>query len=153
MACGEQEKAETETEVVQCDLSLDGLTDSEWLFLREINGQDPEPDAKSRLKFVSADGKMSAKYTVGSLSDMYDYSCEKSEKGDQLVCRTEGDIAQWCQTLMSSNRKCNMKTLNQIDETLQDSEKVQKGIEEGPSCLKRPKPVKISLAISVSSIL
>ena len=31
MACGEQEKAETETEVVQCDLSLDH-TDSEWLF-------------------------------------------------------------------------------------------------------------------------
>ena len=56
MACGEP--AETETEVVQCDLS-DGLTDSEWLFLREINGQDPEPDAKV-VGIVSTDGKMSA---------------------------------------------------------------------------------------------
>jgi hypothetical protein len=32
---------------------------------------------------------------------------------------------------MSSNRKCNLKTLQQIDESLVDSEKVQKGIEEG----------------------
>lgn len=139
MACGEQEKAEPETEVVQCDLSLDELTDSEWLFLREINGQDPEPDAKSRLKFVSADGKMSAKYTAGSLSDMYDYSCDKNENGDQFVCRTEADIVQWCQTLMSSNRKCNMKTLHQIDDTLEDSEKVQKGIEEAGKLFKEAK--------------
>lgn len=131
MACGEQEKSTTETQAVQCDLSLDQLTDSEWLFLKEINGQDPQPDAKSRIKFVNTDGKMMAKYTAGSLSDMYDYECSKNEKGDQVICRTEADISQWCQTLMSSNRKCNLKTLQQIDETLVDSEKVQKGIEEG----------------------
>ena len=40
---------------------------------------------------------------------------------------------------MSSNRKCNMKTLNQIDDTLQDSEKVQKGIEEGTKLFKEAK--------------
>ncbi len=131
MACGEQEKSTPEAEVVQCDLTLDGLTDSEWLFLKEINGQDPEPDAKSRLKFTTKDGKSIAKYTAGSLSDMYDYECSKTEKGDQIICRTKPDIAQWCQTLMSSNRKCNLKTLQYIDETLTDSEDVQKGIAEG----------------------
>ena len=139
MACGEQEKAETETPAVQCDLSLDEMTDSEWLFLREINGQDPEPDTKSRLKFVDMDGKLTAKYSAGSLSDMYDYKCDKNEKGDQLTCRTEGDIVQWCQTLMSSNRKCNLKTLQQIDSTIVDSEKVQKGIEEATKLFKEAK--------------
>ena len=51
-ACGEQEQAKSETETVQCELSLDELAGSEWLFLQELNGQDPKPDAKSRLKFV-----------------------------------------------------------------------------------------------------
>ncbi len=139
VACGEQEKASTETEAVQCDLSLDELTDSEWLFLKEINGQDPEPDPKSRLKFVSKDGKMVAKYTAGSLSDMYDYECGSDLEDGQLVCRTKPDIVQWCQTLMSSNRKCNLKTLQYIDETLTDSEEVKKGIEEATKLFKEAK--------------
>ena len=129
-ACGEQEQAKSETETVQCELSVDELAGSEWLFLQEINGQDPKPDAKSRLKFVETDGTLVAKYTAGSLSDMYDYTCSKNEKGDQVICGTKPDIAQWCQTLMSSNRKCNLKTLQYIAPDLEDSEEVKKGIEE-----------------------
>ena len=130
-ACGEQEAAQTTAEPeITCDLSLDQLTDSEWLFLREINGQEPIPDPKSRLKFVQKDGNLVAKYTAASLSDMYDYSCTKNEDGDQLICRTDAELVKWCQTLMANNRKCNLGTLQQLDPTIKDSEELTKAVEE-----------------------
>ena len=128
-ACGGQEAQATEPEIT-CDLSLDSLTDSEWLFLRELNGQEPTPDPKSRLKFVEKDGSLVAKYTAASLSDMYDYNCTKNESGDQLVCRTEPDLVKWCQTLMANNRKCNIGTIQQLDPTIKESEALTKAIEE-----------------------
>jgi hypothetical protein len=128
LACGEEATTEVAPKVT-CDLSLDKLADSEWLFLQEINGMDPEPDLKSRLKFVEADGKLTAKYTAASLSDMYDYECGETDKSDQIVCRTKPDIVQWCQTLMTNNRKCNIKTLKGLDDTLVESEELTKSIE------------------------
>ena len=71
--------------------------------MREINGQEPTPDPKSRLKFVQKDG-MVAKYTHRCQTCMI--ILVPNEDGDQLVCRTDAELVKWCQTLMANNRKC-----------------------------------------------
>lgn len=132
VACGEEDKTVTKTET--CSLSLDNLEGTEWLYLKEEIGKESRPDFRSRLKFQSEGGKMIAKYTVGSFADIYDYTCNRvsgEAKKDEVICKTEPDYEQWCETLAVNNKKCSLKTFQAIDDTIIDSDKLKKGIEDG----------------------
>ena len=106
LACGEEEKQSSKAE--NCSLSLDGIEGSEWLYLKEEVGKESRPDFKSRLKFLKEDGKLKAKYTVGSFADMYDYNCTKktsAEGKEEIICRSPPDYEQWCETMIVNNKK------------------------------------------------
>ena len=76
---------------------------------------------------MTADGGLQAKYTVASLSDMYDYSCTKTAEG--LTCRQAPDYEQWCETLMVNGRKCSLSSFQKLDETVTETADFTKGIE------------------------
>lgn len=142
VACGEEEKAATtssnttNTPVVNpnCDLSLSKLEGTEWLLLREMNGEEATKELRSRVKFVSQDGRLVAKYTAGSISDVYDYPCTLETKKvegqpdtEELTCRNAPDYEKWCSALLASNRKCSEKMFKMLDSTLSDNPEMQAG--------------------------
>ena len=132
VACGEEEKKVTKAET--CSLSLDNLEGTEWLYLTEEVGKEPRPNLRSRLKFTAEDGKMIAKYTVGSFADMYDYTCTRSAgegKKDEVICRTKPDYEQWCETFAVNNKKCSLKMFQALDDTIVESDELKAGIEKG----------------------
>lgn len=89
-------------ETAACDLNIDNLTGRTFVM------HEAQPDGKSykenfttRLRFVQEDGGLKARYTVGSLSDVYDFECSTIEKGNsrQLFCAEEERPGDWCQAL------------------------------------------------------
>ena len=129
LACGEEEKKVIKVEA--CSLSIDNLEGSEWLYLKEMNGQESKPDLQSRLKYYKEDGLLKAKYTVGSFSDVYVYECSKQAgiQGEEIVCKTAPDYEQWCETMAVNNKKCSLKMFKSLDDSIEDSDELKKGIE------------------------
>jgi len=120
-----QEEPKVKEKVSSCDLSYDKLNDSEWLFLRSEQGKPDSPDIKSRIKFYN-DGSLKAKYTVASLSDLYEYSCTEIE--GRLICKQTPDFQRWCETLMANGRKCSLSSFKKLDSTLTESDEMKKGV-------------------------
>jgi hypothetical protein len=104
----------------ECSLTLDSLTDTEWLYLRANPDKSETPDVKTRLKFVQQDGNLVAKYNVGSLSDMYDYTC--STEGEELVCKQEANAMAWCQARLADGKECDAAWLKAQEGSLTDEE-------------------------------
>jgi hypothetical protein len=92
-----------------CTLSLDGIVGTEWLFLKADPDKTEVPDIKTRLTFVQEDGKTVARYNVGSLSDFYDYPCEVV--GEELICKQEPSVENWCMAILANGEECTAETL------------------------------------------
>jgi len=113
-----------------CSLSFDGLDGSEWVYLRANPDRTDTPDPmQGRIKFAIADGKTTAKYNVGSRSDIYDYECDTPTE-TRMICREKSHAKDYCQALAVADKECTAASLRAIDPSLSDEE-VAKGIEEG----------------------
>ncbi len=137
VACEEQSSGFTvgdEKDPSACDLTLDTLDGTEWVFLKANPDKTETPEHFTRLKFKTEGGKTSAKYNVGSASDMYDYNCEKA--GEEFICREDPKVKDWCQALVSGGAECTPETLKGIDPTITD-EQVKKGMEEAEAVMKK----------------
>jgi hypothetical protein len=104
----------------ECGLSLDGLAGTEWLFLDTRPDKTDFPNLKTRMKFVTQGDKLIAKYNVGSLSDMYDYTC--TANGEELVCKQAANVTAWCQARLADGKECDAAWLKAQEESLTDEE-------------------------------
>ncbi len=112
-----------------CDLTVDGLTDSEWIILKINPDKTETPDHSARLKFFQEDGQLKAKYNVQSVADMYTYRCEKS-KDDKVTCREKPRVKDFCQALEAGGSKCDTATLKGFLPDATDKE-LEEGIKAG----------------------
>lgn len=103
-----------------CDLTFDKLADSEWLYLRANPDKSETPDYHLRIKFFKEGEALKAKYNVGSVSAVYTFGC--TEKGDELTCREDPKVKDWCQALEAGGAACNAEALRKIDPTLTDDQ-------------------------------
>ena len=132
--CAGGEAPETPKEP-SCDLKVETLSGTEWVLLRSEAGKPDSPDAMSRIKFYTEAGKLSAKYNVASLSDMYDYKCAMDEAtpGDDgapvvkgMTCKQEPVLDDWCRTLIVNGKKCSLRMIQKLDPTYTDEAAVKK---------------------------
>jgi hypothetical protein len=141
LACEDKSSSSKSSEpAINCDLSVDSLAGTEWTLLRSEKGKEDTPELRSRVKFYEEDSKVKAKYTVGSLSDMYEYDCTSSE--GKLNCAQAPDYELWCATLMANNKKCTVETLNKYLKVIPpvvESEDVKKGIAAADKIYKQQK--------------
>lgn len=139
VACEEKKsnKLTLGTQAADCSLTLDGLSGTNWVIEKINPDKSVEPDKGTRLQFNTEDGKLVAKYNVGSLSDMYDYPCES--KGDEIICR-EGDPhpKDFCQALLTGGAECTTDTLKALVPDATDEE-IAKGIEEATANVEKYK--------------
>ena len=113
-----------------CALTLDGLDGTEWVYLRANPDRTDTPDPmQGRIKFTTKDGKTTAKYNVGSRSDMYEYTCDAATE-TRMICREDSHAKDYCQALAVADKECTAESLRAIDPSLTDEE-VAKGIEDG----------------------
>ena len=123
MACNLKLADTTETqEESTCDINLSNLAGTEWVYAEALPGdQGEKPQYKTRVRFDNSDGKLGAKYTVSSLSDVYDYKCELSEAGgssdQQLVCKQDASIDDFCMAVMAGGERCALKPMQRINST------------------------------------
>ena len=95
--------------VGDCSLSFANIADTEWLFLKVNADKTEAPDPKSRLKFVKDGAGLTAKYTAGSLTEVYDYAC--TEKGEELICAQPANVKNWCLAVIANGEECTAETL------------------------------------------
>ena len=120
----------------ECGLTLDGLTDTEWLFLDTKPDKTDFANIKTRMKFVTEGDKLIAKYNVGSLSDMYDYTCDVS--GEELVCKQAANVMAWCQARLADGKECDAAWLKAQEASLTDEE-IAEGIKAADADFKQYK--------------
>jgi hypothetical protein len=114
----------------ECTLSFDGLDGTEWVYLRANPDRTDTPDPmQGRMKFSAEAGSITAKYNVGSRSDMYEYECD-SPTETRMICREKSHAKDYCQALAVAGKTCTPESLRAIDPSLSDDE-VAKGIAEG----------------------
>lgn len=99
----------------ECGLTLDGLDGTTWMYDKLESDGSRSPDEQTRMKFVTQDGKLVAKYTVGSYSDVYDFECRKNKDGDELECFEKPKVKDWCQALMVVGQECTLEAIQKID--------------------------------------
>ena len=136
---GCDEPAKTVSKAPSCNLKLENLgagEGSEWLFLEALPGKTPVPQVKTRLKFYKKDNKTHAKYTMGTLSDVYDYQC--TLETDTLVCREKVDVVKLCQALLVGGKKCTFNSMTNFDKTLL-REDIEKGAKKAKGIYKQIK--------------
>ena len=122
-----------------CDLSPDGLVDSEWVILKINPDKSEEADHSARIKFVKEDGKLKAKYNVQSVSDMYTYECTvKGEKKDKLTCMEKPRVKDMCQALAAGGKECTEAELQKVAAGA-TPEELKEGIEKGMEIIKKYK--------------
>jgi hypothetical protein len=110
----------TDEEGPTCDLKLTELVGTEWVYAEALPGDKGEkPQYKTRARFEDKDGKMIAKYTVGSLADVYEYQCESKvnskTQADELVCKQEASIDNFCMAVMAGGERCALKPMQRIN--------------------------------------
>jgi hypothetical protein len=111
-----------------CDLSMESLPDTEWVILKINPDKTEVPDHSARLKFVTEDGKLKAKYNVQSVADMYTYRCEGKE--DRVTCREKPRVKDFCQALVAGGKDCNVAELKKVLPDATDKE-IEEGIKKG----------------------
>ena len=113
-ACGDstEEKKPQENAPV-CDLSLDELKNTAWLYGKATSGA-PMPDSKIRLRFYTDDRKLKASYGAGQSTSMYEYDC--ISKPDQIICSTKPDPVDVCLSFIAADKKCTRKSLESFYE-------------------------------------
>ncbi len=115
-----------------CDLSLEGLSGSTWVMLQAQPDQTERKNPQARVRFEGSGDDMVAKYTVMSVSDVYEYPCtvQENEEGDaELFCREEQRIVDWCQAILVADELCTKKVLRKMGAVGTDEELNAKIIE------------------------
>lgn len=112
-----------------CELTVEGLTDSEWIIEKINPDKTTTPDHSARIKFITEDGKLKAKYNVQSVADMYTYRCEKV-KDDKVTCREKPRVKDFCQALEAGGSKCDTATIKGLLPDATDKE-LEEGIKQG----------------------
>lgn len=128
-------------ETAACDLNLDTLVGRTFVM------QEAQPDGKTykenpitRLRFVQEDGALKAKYTVGSLSDVYDYECSILEKGGnrELFCAEKERPTDWCQALeVHEAGSCTKAKLRELGIRKHTDEELNAAIKEAKETVKK----------------
>ena len=136
-ACQEQKSGFTvgdSKDESACNLGIDSLDKTEWLFLKANPDKTEVPDYTTRLQFNKEGDTLKAKYNVGSASDMYDYVCTKT--GEEQICREEPKVKDWCQALVAGGAECTPETLKGFDPTITD-EQVKEGMAAAEEVMKK----------------
>lgn len=78
-----------------CGVDIATLAGTSWVHLKPQAQGGDKPNAMARIRFDDAAGTTKAKYTAGSLGDVYDYTC--TVKGKLATC-VEDDVhaEAWC---------------------------------------------------------
>ncbi len=100
-------------EAEECDLSYDALEGRTFVMLEPID-QDTRENPLARVHFEkNKDGKLVSKYTVASLSDVYEYPCEVIDTPEktEMQCFQDPDVVRWCTSLMVAEEVCSKKVL------------------------------------------
>jgi len=92
-----------------CDLSLDDLNGTKWVYAKTVGSGEPEPNVKIRLKFEKKDGKLTARYNASSPTNMYDYKC--ASKSDKIHCSTKPEAIDVCLAFLAADKKCTRKAM------------------------------------------
>ncbi len=111
-ACGGQ-KAETPT-APTCDLTPDTLAGKTFLAEVAKDGQ-KTTDSKARIRFDKEGDKLTAKYTVKSLANVFDYTCEATSD-TEVKCVTPVRLPELCIALeLNKEGGCTVEAMNAID--------------------------------------
>lgn len=100
----------------------DDLNGSTWVYnmLATDGSGTREEDIKTRVMFFKEGEQLKAKYTVGSYSDVYTYTC--NERAGELACFEEPKVKDWCQALMVVDKECTFEKLSGWDSNLTQAE-------------------------------
>lgn len=114
-----------------CDLALDKLAGKSFVYLEALPGGATKEAPIARIRFDDEGGKLAAKYTVASLSDVYTMPCTERAKGEgkELFCAEESRPRDWCQALLVGGGECTKKALKEYGAT-QDDEALNAAIKE-----------------------
>lgn len=107
-----------------CDISFDTLDGRTFVSVEATPGGVDRLNPVARVKFGEKDGNKFAKYTVASLSDVYELPCELKEKDGKstLFCAEEPRPTDWCQALLVADQVCSKKVLRKFGATGTDEE-------------------------------
>lgn len=123
-----------------CDLSLDSLAGDTYVMQMALpDGKTTKEEIQARMKFVEKEGKLTAQYTVMSVSDVYDYPCVKRGEGDdaELYCAEEERLADWCQALeVHEAGSCTRASLKELGASA-DDETLKAKIKEAKQTVKK----------------
>ena len=116
IGCGGETTETPESEA--CDLSFDTLAGKTFAMLEALPDQSYRENVQARMRFESKDGELVAKYTVMSVSDVYDYECSapKGEGDDaEMYCAEKERARDWCQALLVNEvGSCTKKALKKL---------------------------------------
>ncbi len=115
-----------------CDLSLDNLGGSTWVMLQAQPDKSERPNPQARIRFEGSGEDLKAKYTVMSVSDVYEYPCTlqvNEEGGKELFCAEEQRLVDWCQAILVADELCTKKALRKMGAKGTDEELNAKIIE------------------------
>lgn len=113
-----------------CALDQANLGGTTWLYnkLAADGSGSREPDVQTRIQFTNDGGALEARYTVGSYSDVYTYSCK--EKAGEWACFEEPKWKDWCQALITGGGTCDEASLQKLSGDWYDAEAAKKGMAE-----------------------
>ncbi len=123
----------------ECDLSFDTLEGRTFVYLEAMPDKSERPNPIARVKFVQEDGGLAAKYTVGSLSDVYTYPCKMKGEGDdaQLFCAEEARPTDWCQALLVADAPCTKKVLKKMGADDMPDDELNAAIKEAKDTVRK----------------
>ncbi len=105
-------------EAAECDLSFDTLDGKTFAMLEALPDATYRENVQARLRFAKKDGELVGKYTVSSVSDVYDYECGAPEgegEDTEMYCAEKERAADWCQALLVNEvGSCSKKELRKL---------------------------------------
>lgn len=109
----EAAKPEAGKEEGACALALDGLAGKTFIRTTRAASGAREEDLAARVMFYDEGGKLKAKYTARSLSDVYVYGCSKSDK--EVACWQEDvRVADFCRALVANGKECTPQAVAEL---------------------------------------
>lgn len=96
-----------------CDLTLDTLAGKTFVQTKKGDAGGYEADKLARMRFVQNGDALQVKYTVHSLTSVYDYTC--TPKSGELTCMQDSpDLVEFCRSLWANTGSCKEDTLAQV---------------------------------------
>ena len=110
-------------------ITIEKLPGTTWVMDQAMPEGPNFANPQARMTFEKAGDTYKAKYSVLSLSAVYDYTCVV--KDDELECKEDADYAAWCQALeVHEEGSCTAKTLRDFGATGGDA-KLKKAVAKG----------------------